>query len=84
MKECIPRTTDRIITVLAAVVCAIGAFFAFRELLNGGQPPVVFFGMGLLFGGITIHTISMGRTSKRKDEHILPLLSCRMVFLLSG
>ena len=57
MKECIPRTTDRIITVLAAVVCAIGAFFAFRELLNGGQPPVVFFGMGLLFGGITIHTI---------------------------
>ena len=57
MKKCIPRTSDCIITVLAAVVCAIAAFFAFRELLNGGQPPVVFFAMSILFGGIAIHTI---------------------------
>lgn len=27
MKKCIPRTSDRIITVLAAVVCAVAAFF---------------------------------------------------------
>lgn len=33
MKECIPRTTDRIITVLAAVVCAIGAFLLFGNCL---------------------------------------------------
>ena len=26
MKKCIPRTSDRIITVLAAVVCAVAAF----------------------------------------------------------
>lgn len=57
MKKCIPRTFDRIITVLVAIVCAIVAFFAFRELLNGGQPPVVFFAMSILFGGIAIHTI---------------------------
>lgn len=57
MKKCIPRTRDRIITVLAAIVCAIAAFFAFRELLYGGQPPVVFFAMGILLGGIAIHTI---------------------------
>ena len=57
MKKCIPRTSDRIITVLAAIVCAIAAFFAFRELLNGGQPPVVFLAMSILFGGIAIHTI---------------------------
>jgi len=35
MKKCIPRTSDRIITVLVAIVCAIAAFFAFRELLYG-------------------------------------------------
>ena len=57
MKKCIPRTSDRIITVLAAIVCAIAAFFAFRELLNGGQPPVVFSAMGILLGSIAIHTI---------------------------
>ncbi len=57
MKKCIPRTSDRIITVLAAIVCAIAAFFAFRELLYGGQSPVVFFAMGILLGGIAIHTI---------------------------
>ena len=28
-----------------------------RELLDGGQPPVVFFAMSILFGGIAIHTI---------------------------
>ena len=39
MKKCIPRTSDRIITVLAAVVCAVAAFFACRELLCGGQLP---------------------------------------------
>ena len=57
MKKCIPRTSDRIITVLAAIACAIAAFFAFRELFHGGQPPVVFFAMGILLGGIAIHTI---------------------------
>lgn len=57
MKKCIPRTSDRIITVLAAVVCAVAAFFACRELLCGGQPPAVFFAMTLLFGGVAIHTI---------------------------
>ena len=57
MKKCIPCTFDRIITVLAAIVCAIAAFFAFRELLNGGQPPVVFSAMGILLGSIAIHTI---------------------------
>ena len=57
MKKCIPRTSDRIITVLTAIVCAIAAFFAFRELLHGGQPSVVFFAMGILLGGIAIHTI---------------------------
>ena len=57
MKKCIPCTLDRIITVLAAIVCAIAAFFAFRELLIGGQPPAVFFAMGILLGGIAIHTI---------------------------
>lgn len=57
MKKCIPRTSDRIITVLAAVVCAIGAVFAFREFISGGQPPVVFLAMSLLFGGIALHTI---------------------------
>lgn len=57
MKKCIPRTSDRIITVLVAIVCAILAFFACRELLCGGQPPVVFFAMSLLFGGVAIHTI---------------------------
>lgn len=57
MKKCIPRTSDRIITVLAAVVCAVAAFFACRELLCGGQPPTVFFAMTLLFGGVAIHTI---------------------------
>ena len=57
MKKCIPRTSDRIITVLAAVVCAVVAFFACRELLCGGQPPAVFFAMTLLFGGVAIHTI---------------------------
>lgn len=57
MKKCIPCTFDRIITVLAAIVCAIAAFFAFRELLIGGQSPVVFFVMSILLGGIAIHTI---------------------------
>ncbi|NBK92174.1 hypothetical protein D5278_09330 [bacterium 1XD21-13] len=57
MKKCIPRTSDRIITVLAAIVCAIAAFLAFRELLHGGQSPVVFFAMGILLGGIAIHII---------------------------
>ena len=57
MKKCIPCTLDRIITVLAAIVCAIAAFFAFRELLIGGQPPVVFFTMSILLGGIAIHMI---------------------------
>ena len=57
MKKCIPRTSDRIITILVAIVCAIAAFFAFRELFHGGQPPVVFFAMGILLGGIAIHTI---------------------------
>lgn len=42
MKKCIPRISDRIITAMAAIVCATAAVFAFRELLNGGQPPVVF------------------------------------------
>ena len=57
MKKCIPRTSDRIITVLVAIACAILAFFACRELFCGGQPPVVFFAMSLLFGGVAIHTI---------------------------
>ena len=57
MKKCIPRTSDRIITVLAAVVCAVAAFFACRELLCGGRSPAVFFAMTLLFGGVAIHTI---------------------------
>ena len=57
MKKCIPCTFDRIITVLAAIVCAIAAFFAFRELLNGGQPPVVFSAIVILLGSIAIHTI---------------------------
>lgn len=57
MKKCIPRTSDRIITVLAAIVCAIAAFLAFRELLHGGRSPVVFFAMGILLGGIAIHII---------------------------
>lgn len=57
MKKCIPRTSDRIITVLAAIVCAIAAFFAFRVLLYGGQSPVVFSAMGILLDGIAIHTI---------------------------
>ena len=57
MKKCIPCTSDRIITALAAVVCAVAAFFSCRELLCGGQPPTVFFAMTLLFGGVAIHTI---------------------------
>lgn len=57
MKKCVPRTSDRIISVLAAVVCAIVAFFAFRELLCGNQPPVVFLGISILSGGVAIHTI---------------------------
>ena len=57
MKKCIPRASDRIITVLAAVVCAVAAFFACRELLCGGQPSAVFFAMTLLFGGVAIYTI---------------------------
>ena len=57
MKKCIPCTSDRIITALAAVVCAVAAFFSCRELLCGGQPPAVFFAMTLLFGGVAIHTI---------------------------
>lgn len=57
MKKCIPRTSDRIVTVLAAIVCAVAAFFAFRELLYGGQPPIVFFAMSILLGGVTVHTI---------------------------
>lgn len=57
MKKCIPRTSDRIITVLVAAVCAIVAVLAFCELLYGNHPPVVFFAMSLLFGGVAIHTI---------------------------
>ena len=57
MKKCIPRTSDRIITVLVAAVCAIVAVLAFCELLYGNHPPVVFFAMTFLFGGVAIHTI---------------------------
>ena len=57
MKKCVPRTSDRIITVLAVIVCAIVAFFAFRELLYGEQSPVVFLGISIMFSGVAIHTI---------------------------
>ena len=33
------------------------SIFAFCELLYGGQPPVVFFGISILFSDIAIHTI---------------------------
>ena len=83
MKKCIPRTSDRIITVLAAVVCAVAAFFACRELLCGGQPPAVFFAMTLLFGGVAIHTIwrmiYMGNWGFfYDDEKIIFALSCKV------
>lgn len=57
MKKCVPRTSDRIITVLAAIVCAIMAVFAFREMFYGEQPHIVFLAAGILCGGISIHTI---------------------------
>ena len=57
MKKCVPRTSDRIITVLAAIVCAVVAFFAFRELLYGEQSPVVFLGISIMFSGVAIHTV---------------------------
>ena len=57
MKKCVPRTSDRVISVLAAIVCAIIAFFAFRELLYGNQPPLVFLGISILSGSAAIHTI---------------------------
>lgn len=57
MKKCIPRTSDRIITVLTAIVCAVIAVFAFRELLYKDQSPVVFFTISVLFGGITVYIV---------------------------
>ena len=57
MKKCVPRMSDRIIAVIAAAVCAIIAFFAFREWLYGEQSHIVFCAAGVLCAGISIHTL---------------------------
>lgn len=66
MKKCVPRTTDRIVTVLGAVACAAAAFFAFGELPGGDRPPVVFFAMSILLGGIASRPKSWCFSSERK------------------
>ena len=82
MKKCVPRTSDRIITVVAAIVCAIVAFFAFRELFYGKQSPVVFLGISIMFSGVAIHTIwrtiYMGKWGFfYNDEKIIFVLSSK-------
>ena len=57
MKKCVPRTSNRIITILAAIVCVIVAFTAFREAIRIEQPPAIFWVAGILFSGIFLHTI---------------------------
>ncbi len=57
MRKCVPRTADRVITVLAVIVCAAAAILAFRQLLRGEQPPAVFLSAGILFSGVAVHTL---------------------------
>lgn len=82
MKKCTPRKLDRVVTVLAAAVCAVVSFFAFRELVHGNQPSTVFAAAGLLFAGVAIHTcwkmISVGNWGIfYNDEKIVFALSRR-------
>lgn len=57
MRKCVPRVSDRVITVLAVIVCAAAAIFAFRQLFCGEQPPVVFLSAGILFSGVAVRTL---------------------------
>lgn len=57
MRKCVPRASDRVITVLAVIVCAAAAIFAFRQLFCGEQPPVVFLSAGILFSGVAVRTL---------------------------
>lgn len=57
MRKCVPCASDRVITVLAVIVCAAAAIFAFRQLSGGEQPPVVFLSAGILFSGVAVRTL---------------------------
>ena len=57
MKKCVSPTFDRIIAALAAIVCAIIAFSAFREFAYGNQSSIMVLAVVLLFGGGSVRTL---------------------------
>ena len=80
MKKCVPPASDRILTLSVITACAAAAFFSFRELAQGNQPPLVFLAMGAAFGGIAVYLlysmINMGNWGFfDDDEKIIIALS---------
>lgn len=56
MKKCVPSAFDRIITILAALGCAVIAFFAFRQFLLEDRTPIMFC-VVLLFVGAAVYSL---------------------------
>lgn len=57
MKKCVPPVSGRILTLLVITACAAAAFFSFRELTRGNQPPIVFWAMGAALGGVAVYLL---------------------------
>lgn len=87
MKKCVPRISDRIITVLAIVFLAAAAVFFFYMPFSEDEATLFFLVAGVVLGGVAIRlgyrTITMGNWGVfYNDEKIVFVLSrkdCREI-----